>query len=339
MRSLRTTASLGIALTLTIVPLTSCGDSDGAASTTTVITDTTTVADTTTSAAGTTTTTAAETTTSAPPDSTATTAPDTTGPATTAAAPDPDIVSPAAGTPLVVGLLDEADQLNVRVAADPGADIVARLDPTTVVTATGNADINDGSIWYEITTNTTTGASTGWANSFYLSEQWSAADFAADPRVTNLLQQLFDVFVARGDLRTVTGRRGLIVSHFDPPRRFKPAELATLLTSTTEYGWGSSGCSPEECGTDTFTEAFADPYIQAYDDPDRQDVFDEIIGGGNMMLNPVPAKFLGIHYAAFFDLGDNPEYGGLDWSTWYVYIALEDGEPVIVGLSTDEWAP
>jgi hypothetical protein len=339
MRYLRTTVSLGIAIALAAVPLAACRQSDGADTTTTAAGTTTTAADTTTSAAGTTTTTAAETTTSALPDSTATTAPDTTGPATTVTAPDPDVVSPAAGTPLVVGLLDEADQLNVRIAADPGADIVARLDPTTVVAATGNADVHDGSIWYEITTNATTGAKTGWANSFYLSEQWGAADFAADPRVTNLMQQLFDVFAARGDLRTVTGRRGLIVSHFDPPRRFKPAELATLLTSTTEYGWGSSACSPEECGTDTFTEAFADQYIQAYDDTDRQVVFDQIIGGGNMMLNPIPAKFLGVHYAAFFDPGDNPDFGGLDWSTWYVYIALEDGEPVIVGLSTDEWAP
>ena len=337
MRYLRTTVSLGIAIALATVPLASCGDSDSD------------VAGTAPAA----TTTAVESTTSAVPDSTATTSPGTTLPAepttvpttpgtdppTTVRETDPDVVPPAAGTQLVVGLLDEADQLNVRVAADPDADIVARLDPTTVVAATGNADVNDGSIWYEISTNTTTGATTGWANSFYLSQQWSATDFAADPRVTNLMQQLFDIFVARGDLRTVTGRRGLIVSHFDPPRRFKPAELATLLTSTTEYGWGSSACSPEECGTDTFTEAFADQYIQAYDDPDRQVVFDEIIGGGNMMINPVPAKFLGVHYAAFFDPGDDPDFGGLDWSTWYVYIALEDGEPVTVGLSTDEWAP
>ena len=348
---MRTTVSLGIAVALATVPLASCRESDGAADTTLPAGTTTTPADTTTTVSAATTTTA-ETTTSATTDSTATTSPDTidpatTDPATTVAEPDPDVVSPAAGTPLVVGLLDEADQLNVRVAADPGADIVTRLDPATVVVATGNADMNNGSIWYEITatvaagatTGATPGATTGWANSFYLSEQWSATDFAADPRVTNLMQQLFDVYVARGDLRTVTGRRGLIVSHFDPPRRFKPAELATLLTSTTEYGWGSSACSPEECGTDTFTKAFADQYIQAYDDADRQMVFNEIIGGGNMMINPVPAKFLGVHYAAFFDPGDNPDLGGLDWSTWYVYIALEDGVPVIVGLSTDEWAP
>jgi hypothetical protein len=339
MKNVRTTFPVGVAIALLAVPVAACRQSDSADPATTPVVTTTSSPDTTTPAEVTTTTPPAETTTSATPDSTTTTAPDTTSPATTEPAPDPDVVSPAAGTQMVVGLLDEADQLNVRAAADPDADIVTRLDPETVVTATGQADVNNGSIWYEITANTATGAKTGWANSFFLSGQWTAADFAADPRVTDLMQQLFDVFVARGDLRAVTGRRGLIVSHFDPPRRFKPAELATLLTSTTEYGWGSSACSPEECGTDTFAEAFADQYTQAYDDPDRQVVFDQNIGGGNMMLNPIPAKFLGVHYAAFFDPGDNPDFGGLDWSTWYVYIALEDGAPVIVGLSTDEWAP
>jgi hypothetical protein len=277
------------------------------------------------------------TTASTTPAVATTAAPTTAAPTTDAVTTDPPSVAagPPAGTTLDVVLLDEADQLNVRTAADPAADIVARLDPASQVTATGRAADHDGSVWYEVSTD----GVTGWANTFYLTEQWAPGAFATDTRVTGLLAELFDVFVARGDLRDVTGQRGLIVSHFDPPRRFKPADLATLLTSTTEYGWGSSACSPEECGTSTFTDTFADQYIQAYDDPDRQTVFDEIIGGGNMMINPIPAKFTGVHYVAFYDPGDNPDFGGLDWSTWYVYVTLRDGEPVIVGLSTDEWAP
>lgn len=299
-----------------------------------------------TSAAPTSSPTTADTTapvTTAPPTAPETTTPATTTPATTPATTTPAdtttptsvVPGPTAGSPFDVVLLDEADQLNVRVAADPAADIVTRLDPTTAVTATGRAAEHDGSIWYEITA----GGVTGWANTFYLAPQWSAADFRSDPQVLALVDQLLPIMRDRGDLRPVTGRRGLIVSHFDPPRRFKPAELAGLLTSSTEYGWGSSACSPEECGTDTFTEAFADPFVQAYDDPDRRVVFDEIIGGGNMMLQPIPAKFAGVHYVAIYDSGDNPEYSGLDWSTWYIYFVIEQNRPVIVGLSTDEWAP
>jgi hypothetical protein len=333
MRKRRSLLTVCVALFFVAAPLAACGGSDDAAPASTSI-----PADTTATTAPPSPTTTTQPTTSQPTttDATTTTAPaEPTTTVSESTVPPTDVPGPPAGTALNVVLLDEADQLNVRTAADPAADIVTRLDPATEVTATGRAAEHDGSIWYEITTD----ATTGWANSFYLTEQWEPGTFATDSRVTGLVDKLFDVFIARGDLNPVTGRRGLIVSHFDPPRRFKPAELATLLTSTTEYGWGSSGCSPEECGTSTFTETFADPYIQAYDDADRETVFDEIIGGGNMMINPIPAKFIGLHYVAFYDPGDNPEYGGLDWSTWYVYFTRHFGEPVIVGLSTDEWAP
>ena len=333
MRQLRTILAIGVSVACAL-PIVACRDSDEAVTRVTNPPPAETPA-TVIPAETTVTTTSEAPTTTAPanPTTTAPANPTTTGGVTTA--PPTLVGGPPAGTTLDVVLLDEADQLNVRTAADPSADIVGRLDPTTQVTATGQAAEHDGSVWYEISTDTVT----GWANSFYLSEQWTSGTFATDIRVTALVAELFDVFVDRGDLREVTGTRGLIVSHFDPPRRFKPAELATLLTSTTEYGWGSSACSPEECGTSTFTDTFADQYIQAYDDPDRQIVFDEIIGGGNMMINPIPAKFTGVHYVAFYDPGDDPDFGGLDWSTWYVYVTLRDGEPVIVGLSTDEWAP
>jgi hypothetical protein len=307
-----------------------CRESDSATPTTT-----TTAPPTTTVASATTTTAVPDTTivdtvppTSAPDTTTTPTAPDTTVPTSV-------VDGPSTGAAFDVVLLDAADQLNVRNQPDPSADVLTRLDRGTVVTATGRAADFEGSLWFEITA----GATTGWVNTFYLAPQWAAADFRADPRVTALVDQLLVIMRDRGDLQPVTGRRGLIVSHFDPPRRFKPAELPGLLTSATEYGWGSSACSPEECGTQTFEAVFGAPFVQAYDDVDRQIVFNEIIGGGNMMLQPIPEKFQGVNYLAIYDPGDNPDFAGLDWSTWYVYFVLHDDEPVIVGLSTDEWAP
>ena len=68
---------------------------------------------------------------------------------------------------------------------------------------------------------------------------------------------------------------------------------------------------------------------------------DEAISGGNGRLaeDAIPFEFRSFHYVGVFDPMDNPDFGGLDWITWYVSIDYEDGAPVIVGLTVDMWAP
>ena len=53
----------------------------------------------------------------------------------------------------------------------------------------------------------------------------------------------------------------------------------------------------------------------------------------------IPIEFSGFNYVTLHDPGDNPDYGGLDWFTWYVSIAYEKGAPKVVGLTIDQWSP
>ena len=76
-------------------------------------------------------------------------------------------------------------------------------------------------------------------------------------------------------------------------------------------------------------------------DDDRLVAIDQVLPGGNGSLsaNIVPVEFANLHFVAVKDPGDNPDYDGIDWFTWYVYFAYEDGNPVLLGMSIDEWAP
>lgn len=77
---------------------------------------------------------------------------------------------------LVVMRVEADDVLNVRAAPDPGADIVATLDPDAAgISRTGETDGN----WWEITTPDGT---TGWADRAFLSVQYPLDDYpdAAD---------------------------------------------------------------------------------------------------------------------------------------------------------------
>ena len=62
-------------------------------------------------------------------------------------------------------------------------------------------------------------------------------------------------------------------------------------------------------------------------------------GNGRIPETAVFPMLVGFRYVSVFDPGDNPDFGGLDWTSWHVSIDYEDGEPVVVGLTLDQWAP
>ena len=102
-------------------------------------------------------------------------------------------------------------------------------------------------------------------------------------------------------------------------------------------------CVAEEYGIPalTFAEAITDSFVSAYDDPDTTTTVNEPIVGGNGRLaeDAIPFELQSFNYAGVHDPGDNPDFDGLDWITWYVSIDYEAGVPIIVGLTVDMWAP
>jgi hypothetical protein len=239
-----------------------------------------------------------------------------------------------------VALVAADDVLNVRRDPTAGAPVVGMLLPGVVVKRTGPEQVSGSSVWAEI--ETPTGGF--WVNSWYLAAVVTGEDFAGDAGVPDLLDEFAGVVAAGGDLRAVTSRRGLYVSHHADPVRFSPDQLATILTSATTYRWPLAAIGDDdsvEIPPRTFTAAVADGFLSAYDDPDRATTVNQAIAGGNGRPPEmaIPDELRSFNYIGVHDPGDDPQYGGLDWVTWYVSIDYEDGAPVIVGLTVDAWSP
>jgi len=322
-----------------------------AVATTTAAVATTTAAVATTTAAVATTTAAVATTTAAPTTTAAVTT--TTGRTSTSLPPAPDRPWDQGDLPHVAGfdpsqlamvvLVADGDVLNARVAPGVDAAVYAGLLPYLVVNPTGAQQVVSGTTWIAI--NTWVGPL--WVNGTFLAPLVSPQDFEADPRVVDLLDRFARIIVQRGDLTPVISRRGLYVAHHAPPRRFRAASLPTLLTDPTTYYWATSGASADEVRNSgrpamTFTEAVADSFVSAFDSTDRVTTFDEPPTGSNGPAPDatiIPTELWSFNYVGVRDPGGDPQYGGLDWTTWYVSINYENGSPVIVGLTLDEWAP
>jgi len=239
-----------------------------------------------------------------------------------------------------VALVTFDDVLNVRQDPTVGAPIVGMLVPGVTVIRTGQEQTAGSSLWIQIETP----LGGYWVNSWYLTPVVSGDSFAGDGRVSQLLDALAAIIAADGDLRQVTGRRGLYVSHHSDPIRFDRDDLGTILTDPTTYHWPSNAVGPEdieELPARTFAEAIADSFLSAYADDDTTSTVNEPILGGNGRLpeHAIPFTLQSFNYIGVHDPGDDPAYDGLDWVTWYVSIDYEDGEPVVLGLTIDQWSP
>jgi len=253
---------------------------------------------------------------------------------------DVDINGVAAADLAKVVLVADDDVLNVR--EDPGveAPVIGALVPGVIVEKTGLTQVVGSSVWEQVVTP----LGDFWVNGRFLGAVVTASDFANDDRVTALLDEFAGIIANNGDLRQVISQRGLYVSHNADPIRFSPDDLDGILTDSTTYKWPSAALGPDqldELPSRTFAEAITDSFLSAYDDPDTELSYNDPIAGGNGRLaaDAVPFEFRGFNYVGVYDPGDDPQYEGLDWSTWYVSIDYENGEPVIVGLTVDMWTP
>lgn len=241
-----------------------------------------------------------------------------------------------------VALVERGDVLNARLGSGVDAEVYVGLVPGVTVIRTGAEEVVSGSVWSEIETY----VGPLWVNSHFLAVFAPVADFVSDPAVEALLDRFEQTIVDRGDLRPVVSRRGLYVSHHDSPRRFRASTLNTILTDPATYYWASGGASAAELESSgapgrTFVEAVADSFVGAYGDSDVVKTFDQPISGGNGRLDDaaIPFELGAFNYVGVHDPGDDPGLDGLDWVTWYVSIDYENGSPVIVGLTIDQWSP
>ena len=240
-----------------------------------------------------------------------------------------------------VVLVEEDDNLNVRTG--PGVDnpVVGMLAPGTVIRRTGNSTLVGSARWVEVSAPD----GFGWVNERFLAAVVDATTFANDDRVGDVLDEMTAIMAALGDLAPVVSWRGLYVSHHDAPVRF--GDLEDLLTDPTTYKWPSNALDvndpdqANEIPSRTFAEEIAASFVSAYDDVDVVLAYNEAMAGGNGRTPDfaIPFELDGFNFVTVYDLGDNPEYEGLDWTTWYVSFDYENGEPVVVGLTLDQWSP
>jgi spore germination protein GerM len=254
---------------------------------------------------------------------------------------------PIAGVPDTelgrVVLVADDDTLNVRTGAGVDNPVIGEIVPGAVVHRLGETEVVGSSVWAEIATPT----GTGWVNATYLGAVVGATAFAADDRVAVLLDDFAAAIAADGDIRPMVSARGLYVAHHADPIHFTRSELDGILTDPTTYKWPSAALDESdpaqlaEIPSRTFAEAITDRWLDVYDDPDRVLTFNQPVSGGNGRLPEfaIPYELGGFNYAGLYDPGDDPQYGGLDWNTWYVSVDYEDGKPRIVALTVDEWSP
>ncbi|MBT8212807.1 MAG: SH3 domain-containing protein, partial [Acidimicrobiia bacterium] len=249
-----------------------------------------------------------------------------------------DMVSAEGGDTVAVVFVAADDVLNVRDGAGVEYPIIGALDPqATSIPLTFKSETIDGSVWLEVEIP----IGTGWVNSYFVIDDTSDNEFLGDSEVDDLIDALASAFVFGAGLEDVVSSRGLLIDYFGARHRFAPDQVASLTTSTQARKWGSNAADISEVPEWTFSRAIAEPFVGIYTDDDRLVAYDQVIPGGNGNLPEfiVPFELKNAHFVAFHDPGDNPQFSGIDWYAWYVYVTYESGEPRVLAMSTDAWAP
>lgn len=154
-----------------------------------------------------------------------------------------------------------------------------------------------------------------------------------------LVEPMAEVMEQRGDLRTVVSPDGLTVQYGATVRHYTPEQLQGILRDPTEEGWNPGECDGE-CHRGTFATVVADDVLDAFRDADVRLTMNEVVLGPNTLAGvEFPADLEGLEYVSVHDPGDNPQYGGLDWTTWLVFVEEHEGRQLVAGLAEYAWTP
>ena len=242
------------------------------------------------------------------------------------------------GVVLIDPLLD--DGLNLREWPGVGGPILARLHRTqTKLIPTGRTSPVDGRPWYEITV----GEITGWVHGRYITETWQVADIEQTWDWRTALGQLAEAFATgEGLADAVTWRGFYAVDGAGGLHWWKPSHIAGLVTDQTRLRWNFVAATWEDTGLiHTFADVVSRPFLADYYDPDT------VFTVGGLPLGPgaisaavaVSTAFQNFAWVAVHDPMDDPEFGGMDWDTWLVYLELDGTLPKVVGLQRHHWEP
>ena len=267
---------------------------------------------------------------------------DSPGPTTTATPPAATLLGPPErgwGVVLIDPLID--DSLNLREWPGADAPILATLHRTqSGLRPTGRVSPVTGRPWYEVTAHA---GITGWVHGRYVTPlvpaavarsewDWKGA-VARFAQALGTNQSLLDTVSWRG-LYAVDGGGGL---HW-----WRPADVPTLADDPTPLRWNFAAATWEDTGLiHTFADVIAAPFLSDYHDPDVQlSVGDLPLGAGAVLpAAAVSAAFANFVWVAVHDPGDNPDFGGLDWRTWLIYLELDGDTPKVVGVQEHGWEP
>jgi hypothetical protein len=155
-----------------------------------------------------------------------------------------------------------------------------------------------------------------------------------------MVEPLARVMEQRGDLNDVVAPEGLTVLYGATLRHYSPEQLQDLLRTGKPEGWNPGACD-DECHQGTFTEVVAGSLLGAFRDADRRVEKNKATLGPNTLvgLGDFPPELAELDYVSVHDPGDNPDYQGMDWTTWLVFVTEHDGRQVVAGLRQYAWTP
>ena len=229
---------------------------------------------------------------------------------------------------------EEANSLNFREG--PGTDnpIVGELLPAqSGLVPTGAVEVVEGRLWHELITE----EFRGWAYGYYLTEIWSPEGVEEEWEWEAALGNFANALVLGDGLADTVSWRGLFAIYFDQNlRRWAPDELPGLGADETELTWSNTGASAEEgaATVGTWKQVIADAFLADYLDEDVEIEVGGLTLGANAVLpgSAISSAFANFPWVAIHDPGDNEDFLGLDWSTWLVFLEMEEGVPRVVGL-------
>ncbi len=239
-----------------------------------------------------------------------------------------------------VVLVGEPDALAVRQSPGAEAPIVGALAPNVVVVRSGVTEAAGSSTWAQI--ESPVGAF--WVDGRFLGAQVGDAEFQADERVTDLLNEFAAIIESGGDLRPLVSTRGLYLAYNAAPILFAPSDLEDILTDPTTYQWPSHLISPDDPAAAnlparTFADEIGDSYVDAFRDTaseiSRNEWLDAEQRGIPEAAIPIPFELRSFNYVGVANAGEEV----IEWIAWYVSIDYEGGEPRIVALTFDAWSP
>ncbi len=224
--------------------------------------------------------------------------------------------------------------LNVRAGPGTSNPKVNELQPAQAgLVASGALEVVDGRVWHELVV----GETVGWAYGYYLTETLTPARVEEEWDWKATIDDFANALVVGEGLEEIVSWRGLfVIRHDDNLRRWTPEELSGLHTDDTDLKWANTGASASEseATVGTWKQVIADAFLSDYLD---QDVTIEVGGltlGPNATLpeTAISSAFANFPWVAIHDPGDNEAIGGLDWSTWFVFLEMENDGPKVVGL-------